>query len=143
MHALTREKDLNIGFIAHNSKKSLIEDFCIAYQSILANHDIYATGSTGHRIEGVTFLHVHKFLSGSLGGEKQFTEMIERGDMDLVVFFYNPNMISAKDPDIMNIINSCNLYNIPLATNIASAEALILCLARGDLDWREQFRKRS
>ena len=61
----------------------------------------------------------------------------------ITVFFYNPNMISAKDPDIMNIINSCNQYNIPLATNIASAEALILCLARGDLDWREQFRKRT
>ena len=134
---------MNIGIIAHNSKKDLIEDFCIAYKGILARHDIYATGSTGQRIESVTFLHVHKFLSGSLGGEKQFTEMIERGDMDLVVFFYNPNMISYKDPDIMNIINSCNQYNIPLATNIASAEALILCLARGDLDWREQIKKHS
>ena len=67
--------------------------------------------------------------------------MIEREDLDLVVFFYNPSMISAKEPDVYKIINSCDLYNVPLATNIATAEALILSLSRGDLDWREQFKK--
>lgn len=130
---------MNIGFIAHNSKKGLMEDFCIAYQGILSKHEIYATGTTGRRIEDVTTLRVHKFLAGSIGGDKQFTEMIERGSMDVVIFFYNPSMISMKEPDVYKIIRACDQYNIPLATNIATAEALIMSLSRGDLDWREQL----
>lgn len=127
---------MNIGFIAHNSKKSLIEDFCIAYKGILAKHQVYATGTTGRRIEEVTNLHVHKFLAGSVGGDKQFMEMIARGDMDLVIFFYNPTMIDPKEPDVFEITRCCDQYNIPVATNIATAESLILGLDRGDLDWR-------
>ncbi len=127
---------MNIGFIAHNSKKSLIEDFCIAYKGILAKHQVYATGTTGRRIEEVTNLHVHKFLAGSVGGDKQFLEMIARGDMDLVIFFYNPSMIDPKEPDVFEITRCCDQYNIPVATNIATAESLILGLDRGDLDWR-------
>lgn len=127
---------MNVGIIAHNSKKSLIEDFCIAYKGILSKHEVYATGTTGRRIEDVTNLHVHKFLAGSLGGDKQFIEMIERGDMDMVIFFYNPNMIDPKEPNVQEISRSCDQYNIPIATNIATAEMLILGLGRGDLDWR-------
>ena len=127
---------MNIGIIAHNSKKSLIEDFCIAYKGILMKHEVYATGTTGRRIEEVTNLHVHKFLAGSIGGDKQFMEMVERGDMDLVILFYNPAMIDPKEPDIEKISRCCDQYNIPVATNIATAELLILGLARGDLDWR-------
>lgn len=127
---------MNVGIIAHNSKKSLIEDFCIAYKGILSKHEVYATGTTGRRIEDVTNLHVHKFLAGSLGGDKQFIEMIEREDMDMVIFFYNPNMIDPKEPNVYEIARSCDQYNIPIATNIATAEMLILGLGRGDLDWR-------
>lgn len=127
---------MNVGIIAHNSKKSLIEDFCIAYKGILSKHEVYATGTTGRRIEDVTNLHVHKFLAGSLGGDKQFIEMIEREDMDMVIFFYNPNMIDPKEPNVHEISRSCDQYNIPIATNIATAEMLILGLGRGDLDWR-------
>ena len=110
---------MNLGIIAHNSKKVLIEDFCIAYKNILAKHEVYATGTTGRRIEEATSLHVHKFLAGSIGGDKQFMEMVERQDLD-----------------IMSIVKRCDQYNIPVATNIATAELLILGLARGDLDWR-------
>lgn len=131
---------MNIGMIAHNSKKSLIEDFCIAYKGILSKHEVYATGITGRRIEEVTSLQVHKFLAGAIGGDKQFTEMIERGDMDLVIMFYNPSMDSSKEPDILHITKICDQYNIPVATNIATAECLILSLSRGDLDWREHAR---
>ena len=131
---------MNIGIIAHNSKKSLIEDFCIAYKGILAKHEIYATGTTGRRIEEVTNLHVHKFLAGSVGGDKQFTEMIERGDMDMVIFFYNPAMIDPKEPDVYQISRCCDIYNFPVATKIATAESLVLGLDRGDLDWREQMK---
>ncbi len=79
---------MNLGIIAHNSKKVLIEDFCIAYKNILAKHEVYATGTTGRRIEEATSLHVHKFLAGSIGGDKQFMEMVERQDLDMVILFY-------------------------------------------------------
>lgn len=127
---------MNVGIIAHNSKKALIEDFCIAYKNILAKHEIYATGTTGRRIEEVTNLCVHKFLPGSMGGDKQFTEMIERGDIDMVIFFYNPAMIDGTEPDVYQISGCCDQYNIPIATNIATAESLILGLEQGDLDYR-------
>ena len=132
---------MNIGFIAHNSKATLIEDFCIAYKGILSRHEIYATGTTGRRIEEVTSLRVHKFLPGSLGGDKQFIEMINRGAMDMVIFFYNPSMIEAKEPDIRGVLTACDQNTIPMATNIATAEMLILGLGRGDLDWRIGMRQ--
>ncbi len=131
---------MNIGFIASNSKKSLIEDFCIAYKGILSKHQVYATGTTGRRIEEVTNLRVHKFLAGSVGGDKQFMEMIARGDMDIVIFFYNPTMIDPKEPDVFEVTKCCDQYNVPIATNIATAESLILGLDRGDLDWRLQLK---
>ena len=132
---------MNIGIIAHNSKKGLIEDFCIAYKGILARHENYATGTTGRRIEEVTNLRIHKFLAGSLGGDKQFTEMIERNDMDMVIIFYNPVIQSAREPDVSIIIRACDQYSIPVATNIATAEMLIMGLDRGDLDWRNSYKE--
>ena len=134
---------MNLGIIAHNSKKVLIEDFCIAYKNILAKHEVYATGTTGRRIEEATNLHVHKFLAGSIGGDKQFMEMIERQDLDMVILFYNPAMLDPKEPDIASITMRCDQYNIPVATNIATAESLILGLDRGDLEWREQLREQN
>ena len=127
---------MNIGLIAHNNKKVLMENFCLAYKYILSKHNLYATGITGRRIEDVTNLKVYKFLPGSVGGDKQFIDMIERNSMDMVIFFYNPLMTSPNAPDIFSISRSCDQYNIPIATNIATAESLVLGLARGDLDWR-------
>ena len=127
---------MNIGFIAHNSRKSLIENFCLAYKYILARHELYATEMTGRRIEEATNLKVHKFLSGSVGGEKQFIDMIERDMLDLVIFFYNPIMNSPNEADIYAVTRACDRYSIPIATNIATAESMVLGLANGDLDWR-------
>ena len=127
---------MNIGLIAHNSKRTLLEDFCIAYKRILSKHQLYATGTTGRRVEEVTNLRVHKFLPGSIGGDRQFMEMIERNGLDMVLFFYNPAMVNPKEPDIYEISRCCDQYNIPIATNIATAESLILGMDRGDLDWR-------
>lgn len=131
-----RGEEMNIGFIAHNSKKNLMENFCLAYKRILSRHNLYATGITGRRIEEVTNLKVYKFLPGSMGGDRQFTEMIERNDMDMVVFFYNPVLQDPRQADIDMITRCCDKYNIPIATNIATAESLILGLSHGDLDWR-------
>ena len=131
---------MNIGFIAHNSKKSLIENFCLAYKYILAKHELYATEMTGRHIEDVTNLKVHKFLSGSVGGEQQFIDMIERGYLDLVIFFYNPIMNSPNEANIFSITQVCDRFNIPIATNIATAESMIHGFAAGDLNWREGMR---
>ena len=127
---------MSIGLIAHDSKKKLMQNFCIAYKGILNKNQLFATGTTGRLIEEVTNLSVHKFLAGSIGGDKQFMEMVERQDLDMVILFYNPVMMDPKEPDIQAIVMRCDQYNIPVATNIATAELLILGLARGDLDWR-------
>lgn len=113
-----------------------MENFCLAYKRILSKHELYATGITGRRIEEVTKLKVHKFLPGSVGGDKQFTEMIERNSMDMVIFFYNPIIQDPRQADIERITRCCDKYNIPIATNIATAESLILGLDHGDLEWR-------
>ena len=94
---------------------------------------------TGRRIEQATNLKVHKFLSGSVGGEKQLIDMIQRNIMDLVIYFYNPLMTSPNEPDIVDITRECDRYNIPIATNIATAEAVVLGLEQGDLDWRNSI----
>ena len=132
---------MNIGFIAAGSRKDLIENFCVAYKYILAKHELYATEMTGRRIEQATNLKVHKFLSGTVGGEKQFIDMIQRNYMDLVIYFYNPLMSSPNEPDIIEITRECDRYNIPIATNIATAEAMVLGMERGSLDWRQAVRK--
>ena len=132
---------MNIGFIAAGSRKDLIENFCLAYKYILAKHELYATEMTGLRIEQATNLKVHKFLSGSVGGEKQFIDMIQRNYMDLVIYFYNPLMSSPNEPDIIEITRECDRYNSPIATKIATAEAMVLGMERGSLDWRLAVRK--
>lgn len=132
---------MNIGFIAAGSRKDLIENFCVAYKYILAKHELYATEMTGRRIEQATNLKVHKFLSGTVGGEKQFIDLIQRDYMDLVIYFYNPLMSSPNEPDIIEITRECDRYNIPIATNIATAEAMVLGMERGSLDWRHAVRR--
>lgn len=128
---------MNIGFIAHNNKKELIENFCIAYKKILGKHTLYATETTGRRIEQATNLKVHKFLPGSIGGDIQFMEMIEDNQMDMVIFFFHPDFVYNIKPNVYEVMNCCDKYMIPMATNIATAEALILGLDQGDLEWRE------
>ena len=131
---------MNIGLIAHNSKKTLLQDFCIAYRGILSKHNIYATGTTGRMVEEATGLSVHKFLAGHLGGETQLCTLIENNDMDMIIFMRDPLTKQKHEPDITNIFKLCDEHNIPFATNIATAEVLILALDRGDLDWREIYK---
>ncbi len=131
---------MNVGLIAHDSKKKLMQNFCIAYKGILSKHDLYATGTTGRLIEEVTNLSIYKFLAGSLGGEQQLSSQIERNQLDLVIFFRDPTMPKPNEPDFKNIFRLCDMNNIPLATNLATAEIMILALQRGDLDWREMYR---
>lgn len=130
---------MNIGLIAHNNKKTLMQNFCIAYKGILSNHELYATGTTGRMIEEVTNLPVHKFLAGHTGGEQQLGSMIEDNTLDMMIFLRDTQKM-PQDMDINNIFALCDLHNIPLATNLATAELMIKALERGDLDWRELFK---
>ncbi|WP_394527311.1 methylglyoxal synthase [Lacrimispora sp. JR3] len=131
---------MNIGLVAHNSKKKLMQNFCIAYRGILSKHMLYATGTTGRLIEEVTNLNVHKYLAGHLGGEQQLGSQIEHNEIDLVVFLRDPLTQKSHEPDIVNIMTTCDMHNIPLATNLATAELLIKSLERGDLEWREMYK---
>ena len=131
---------MNVGLIAHDSKKKLMQNFCIAYKGILSKHTLYATGTTGKLIEEVTNLNIHKFLPGHLGGEQQMGAQIENNDIDLVVFLRDPLSPKSHEPDVNAIVQLCDKYNIPIAPYIATAEASILALDRGDLDWREMYK---
>lgn len=133
---------MNIGFIANDAKKKLMQNCCIAYRQILSRHDLYATGTTGRLIQEASGLSVHKFLEGHVGGEQQMSTMVEQNQLDLVLFFRDPeSTASTKNEltDLGKVIRMCDLHNVPLATNIATAEILLKSLERGDLDWREMY----
>lgn len=132
---------MNIGLIAHNSKKKLMQNFCIAYRAILSKHTLYATGTTGRLIEEVTNLNVHKYLAGHLGGEQQLGSQVEHNEIDLVIFLRDPSVLNIYEPDVNNIFRLCDMHNIPLATNLATAELLIKSLDRGDMEWREIYKQ--
>ena len=117
-----------------------MQNFCIAYREILSKHSLYATGTTGRLIEEVTNLNVHKYLSGHLGGEQQMCTDIEQDQLDLVIFLREPIAPNRMDPDGRGIIRMCDAHNIPVATNLATAELLIKALERGDLEWREMYK---
>ena len=131
---------MNIGLVAHDSKKKLMQNFCIAYRGILAKNQLFATGTTGRLIEEVANLQIHKYLAGHLGGSQQLGAQIEHNEIDLVIFLRDPLKPKSHEPDVNSIVRLCDEHNIPLATNLATAELLIKSLDRGDLDWREMYK---
>jgi methylglyoxal synthase len=130
---------LNIALVANDNKKKLMENLCIAYRHILIKHELFATETTGRLIFETTNLVVHKYLSGHLGGEQQLGAQISHNDIDLVIFLRDP-LLKPSEGSENPIVRLCDIHNIPLATNLATAEALILSLDRGDLDWRHNLR---
>ena len=132
---------MNIALIAHDNKKILMENLCIAYRHILIKHNIFATGTTGQLVEETANLTINKYLAGHLGGEQQLGSQIANNDIDLVIFLRDPVTSKNYEPDIHSVLRLCDIHNIPLASNLATAEALLLALDRGDLDWRELYRE--
>jgi methylglyoxal synthase len=128
---------LNIALIAHDSKKELMVQFCIAYCGVLSKHNLCATGTTGKMVAEATGLGVQRYLSGSQGGDQQISARISCNEIDLLLFFRDPISAKPHEPDQANLMRLCDVHNIPIATNIATAEALIHALERGDLDWRD------
>ncbi len=126
---------MNIALIAHDEKKELMVQFCIAYCGILSKHSLCATGTTGKLVSEATGLKVQRFLTGRQGGDQQIGARITYNEIDMVIFLRDP-LDPMSDTDIEGLLRLCDLNTIPMATNVATAEMLILGLERGDLDWR-------
>lgn len=128
---------MTIALIAHDSKKELMVQFCIAYCGILSRYNLVATGGTGKIVTDATGLEITSFLSGSQGGSQQIASRIGCDEIDLLLLFRNPLDPKPHEPDEHSLLRLCDVHNIPVATNIATAEMLIHGLERGDLDWRD------
>ncbi len=128
---------MTIALIAHDAKKELMVQFCIAYCGILSRYNIIATGGTGKIVSEATGLKIASFLSGSQGGSQQIASRIGCDEIDLLLLFRNPLDPKPNEPDEHALLRLCDVHNIPVATNIATAEMLIHGLERGDLDWRD------
>ncbi len=134
---------MNITLMAHDKKKELMVQFCTAYKSVLAKHSLSATATTGRLVADATGLPISLFLSHNQGGHQQVDARIAYNEIDLVLMFTDPNSTDPwEDRQIVQTIHLCDTYNVPVATNLASAEMLILGLQRGDLDWREVMRRK-
>lgn len=131
---------MNIGLIAHDSKKTLMQNFCIAYKGILSKHNLFATETTGRLIEEVTNLSIHKYLSGPLGGMHQLGSQIAQNDLDALIFLRDPLAPKQFEPNVNDVVRLCDMHNIPFATNLATSELLVFAIDRGDLDWREMYK---
>ena len=131
---------MNIAFLAHDKKKELMVQFCTAYKSVLMKHNLFGTATTGRLIADNTGLPVTLLLSHKQGGHQQVNARIAYNEIDLVLLFNDPNVIDPFDDNLMlETIRHCDKHNVPIATNLASAEMLIMGLQRGDLDWREML----
>ncbi len=131
---------MNIAITAHDGKKELMIQFCIAYSGILSHHNLCATGTTAKLVSEATGLNVQGYLSGNQGGDQQISSRIACNEIDMVLYFRDSNLMPGEDKSGDTIIRLCDAHNIPVATNIATAEMLIHGLQRGDLDWRDIVR---
>ena len=127
---------MKIAIIAHDEKKELMVQFCIAYSGILNKYTVCATGTTGKLVAEATGLEVQRFLGVAQGGDQQIAARIACNEIDMLLFFRDPLNPKNNEPNDMNLLRLCDMHNIPVATNIATAEMLIHGLERGDLDWR-------
>jgi len=132
---------MKIALIAHDRKKPDMIQFATAYKTILGKHELYATGTTGLRIEEATSLKIHRFQSGPFGGDQEIGAMIAQNKMDMVIFFRDPLTAQPHEPDVSALIRLCDVYSIPLATNMGTAEILVKGLERGDFAWRNLVNK--
>lgn len=134
---------MEIALIADDTKKELMTQFCIAYCGILSKHNLCATSTTGRYIEEATGLQVEKLLSGEHGGEQQIASRVAYNEIDVLLWFRSTVPTPVIDEEEYTLLRMCDVHNVPVATNIATAEVLICALDHGDLDWREIVNPRS
>ncbi|MBO4322927.1 MAG: methylglyoxal synthase [Clostridia bacterium] len=127
---------MEIAIMAEDTKKELMAQFCSAYCGILSKHHICSTGALARYISENTGLSVEGLLSGMQGGREQISQRVAYNEIDLLIMFRDSAPESAEKQDINECLRLCDYHNIPYATNIGTAEALIIALDRGDLDWR-------
>lgn len=128
---------MEIALIAHDTKKELMTQFCIAYCGILSKHNICATATTGKYVADATGLNISRLLAGEQGGEQQIASRISYNEIDVLLYFRSTSPDYGRSEVEYNLMRLCDVHNVPIATNIATAEVLICALERGDLDWRE------
>ena len=131
-----------ITLMAHDKKKELMVQFCTAYKSVLSKHNLSATATTGRLVAEATGLPVTLYLSHNQGGHQQVDARIAYNEIDLVLFTDPNNSDPWEDQQVVQTLHLCDAHNVPMATNLATAEMLILGLQRGDLDWREMIRRK-
>ncbi len=134
---------MQIAIIAHDMKKELMAQFCIAYCGTLSKHDICATAVTAKYISEATGLQIDKMMAGDQGGEEQIASRIAYNEIDILLYFRDTRPNQKENPAGNELLRVCDANNIPVATNIATAEVVINALERGDLDWREIVTPRS
>ncbi|SES33478.1 methylglyoxal synthase [Psychrobacillus sp. OK032] len=127
---------MRIALVAHDKKKEDLVQFVTAYKTILEEHELFATGTTGTRIINEVGLSVFRYKSGPLGGDQQIGSAIANNEMDMVIFFRDPLTAQPHEPDVTALIRLCDVYQIPLATNMGTAEILLKGIEEGFLDWR-------
>lgn len=128
---------MEIALIAHDTKKELMTQFCIAYCGILSKHNICATATTGKYVADATGLSITRLLAGEQGGEQQIASRISYNEIDVLLYFRSTSPDFGRSEVEYNLMRLCDVHNVPVATNIATAEVLVCALDRGDLDWRE------
>jgi methylglyoxal synthase len=131
---------MNIALIAHDKKKVDMVRFATAYKHIFEKHSLFATGTTGLKIMEATGLEVHRFQSGPFGGDQEIGSMIAQNKMDMVFFFRDPLTAQPHEPDVSALIRLCDVYAVPLATNMGTGEVLIQGLEQGSVSWRNVVR---
>ncbi|MFJ7826262.1 methylglyoxal synthase [Psychrobacillus sp. OK028] len=134
---------MRIALVAHDQKKEDLIQFVTAFKSILEDHELFATGTTGTRIIDEVGLDVFRYKSGPLGGDQQIGSAIANNEMDMVIFFRDPLTAQPHEPDVTALIRLCDVYQIPLATNMGTAEILLKGIEEGFLDWRLLEERRS
>ena len=127
---------MNIALIAHDKKKDDLIRLVRAYAHILKHHQLFATGTTGKRVAEATGLPVHCYKSGPLGGDQETGAAVARGEMDMILFFRDPLTAQPHEPDVSALMRLCDVYSIPLATNMGGSEILVRSIAQGDFEAR-------
>ena len=122
---------MKIALIAHDKKKNEIIELAKVYRDILAQHELYATGTTGTLIMGETGLPIHRMKSGPLGGDQQIGAMLANGELDLILFLRDPLTAQPHEPDVSALLRLGDVQKIPLATNASSAAILLESLKNG------------
>lgn len=124
---------MRVALIAHDKKKQDMTSLAVKYKEVLSKHDLYATGTTGTLIMGETGLAINRMKSGPVGGDQQIGSMIACSELDLVIFLRDPLTAQPHEPDVSALLRLCDVVNIPLATNLASAEIMLTALGRNEI----------